>query len=141
MAGGLNRAVFAEDVPFLGYDGNGQLNVRKGDRVAGVPQNSFSVGGEYQFRLFDRDAAVRLNIQRTGKSNGSLIRTDPDYQRPSYTTADASWSLNLGKWDLNLTVKNLTNCARILQQPNIQSVHEAFYLRPRTVGLSLTGTL
>ncbi|RTL20622.1 MAG: TonB-dependent receptor [Burkholderiales bacterium] len=141
VAGGLNRAVFAEDVPFLGYDGNGQLNVRKGDRVAGVPQNSFSVGGEYQFRLFDRDAAVRLNIQHTGKSNGSLIRTDPDYQRPSYTTADASWSLNLGKWDLNLTVKNLTNCARILQQPNIQSVHEAFYLRPRTVGLSLTGTL
>lgn len=139
--GGYNHAVFAEDVPNLGSDSNGVLNVRKGDHIAGSPEYSLKIGGEYQFQLGDFDSVLRLNIQRTGKSNGTVVRTDPDYNRPGYTTIDASWGLTLGKWDLNLAVKNLTNNRTILQQPNIQSVHEAFYLRPRTIGLSLSGAI
>jgi outer membrane receptor protein involved in Fe transport len=138
--GGVNRAVFAEDVPFLGTDSNGVPNVRKGDRVAGVPKYSLKLGGEYLFRLADYDSVLRLNVQRTASSHGSLISSDPDYFRPGYTTADASWGVTLGRWDLTLNVKNLTNNHTVLQQPNIQSVHQAFYLRPRTIGLALNGS-
>ncbi|CAM3976915.1 TonB-dependent receptor [Roseateles saccharophilus] len=138
--GGYNHAVFAEDVPFLGVDAQGLPNVRKGDHVVGVPEYSIKIGGEYQFRLADMDSVIRLNVQRTGKSNGSLVRTDPDYNRPGYTTVDASWGLTAGRWDINLSVKNLTNNRTILQKPNIQSVSEAFYLRPRTIGLGVSSS-
>jgi len=139
--GGFNHAVFAEDVPDLGADSNGVLNVRKGDHIAGVPEYSFKLGGEYQFRIGDLDSVVRLNVQRTGKSNGTVVRSDPDHNRPGYTTVDAAWGLTLGRWDLTLNVKNLTNNHTALQHPNIQSTSEAFYLRPRTIGLSLSGTI
>jgi iron complex outermembrane recepter protein len=141
VGGAFNHSVFSEDVPSLGTDSNGVPNVRKGDHIAGSPEYSLNIGGEYQFQLGEFDSVLRLNVQRTGKSNGTVVRTDPDYKRPGYTTIDASWGLTLGKWDLNLAVKNLTNNRTILQQPNIQSVNEAFYLRPRTIGLSLSGTI
>jgi hypothetical protein len=32
--------------------------------------------------------------------------------------------------------KNLTNNQRIIQQPSIQGVSEAYYLRPRTIGVT-----
>jgi outer membrane receptor protein involved in Fe transport len=140
-SGGLNRAEFADDVPSLGST-NGVLNVRKGDPIQGVPKYNFRLGGEYSFRIADSyDSVFRLNLQGTGSSHGTIVRTNPDYLRPSYVTADASWGVTLGAWDLNLNVKNLSNDRTVLQQPNIQSVNQAYYLRPRTIGLSLSSSL
>lgn len=138
--GGYNHAVFAEDFQF-GSSSGVLLTVPKGSHITGVPEYSLRVGGEYQFRLADMDSVVRLNVQSTGKSNGSVVSTDPDYKRPGYTTVDASWGLTAGRWDINLSVKNLTNNRTVLQKPNIQSTSEAFYLRPRTIGLSLSGAI
>ena len=142
LSGGYNKAEFAEDVPFLGLDGSGKPNVRKGDAVQGVPKYNARLGGEYQFRgLGGFDSVLRLNAQWTGSSHGSLKRTDPDYQRPSYMTVDGSWGMTLGRWDLALIVKNLINDHTVLQQPNIQSVNQAYYLRPRTIGLTVSSSL
>jgi outer membrane receptor protein involved in Fe transport len=129
--GGYNRAVFTESVPFL---------ANSGDLVPGVPKYSFHLGGEYRFAVANIDSVLRLNGQWTGSSHGTLVSTNPDYLRPGYMTADASWTLSFDKWDVNFMVKNLTNNRTILQQPNIQSVAEAFYLRPRTIGVSVTGS-
>jgi outer membrane receptor protein involved in Fe transport len=139
--GGINHAVFAQDVPWMGYGDDGLPNVRKGDLIQGVPKYSLKVGGEYQFPVLGHDSALRLNAQWTGASHGSLFRGDTDYQRPSYVTVDGSWGITVGKWDVNLSVKNLTNNRTILQQPSIQFVSQAFYLRPRTIGLSITGSI
>ncbi|MDY0745950.1 TonB-dependent receptor [Paucibacter sp. R3-3] len=138
--GGYNRAVFAENVPALGTDDDGNLNVRKGDRIQGVPRYSLHLGGEYRFALAGIDSVVRLNGQWTGDSHGSLFRGDTDYKRPGYFTADASWGMNFEKFDLNLFVKNLGNNHTVLQQPNVQYVTEAFYLRPRTIGATLSAS-
>ena len=142
VSGGYNKAQFAEDVPFLGLDGSGLPNVRKGDPIQGVPKTNFRLGGEYQFRgLGGVDSVLRLNAQWTGSSHGALKRSDPDYLRPSYMTVDGSWGMTLGRWDLNLMVKNLTNDHTVLQRPNIQSVNQAFYLRPRTIGLTVSSSI
>ena len=138
--GGYSHAVFAEDVPWLGTDSNGNLNVRKGDPVQGVPRYSLHLGGEYRFAVASVDSILRLNGQWTGDSHGSVVRSNPDYQRPGYFTADTSWQLSFEKFDLNFFVKNLTNNHTVLQQPNIQSVAEAFYLRPRTIGATISGS-
>ncbi len=138
--GGVNRAVFAEDVPYLGIGGDGKPNVRKGDSIVGVPKYSFKLGGEYRFALGGVESVLRLNGQWTGKSNGSLMRDDTDYHRPSYATFDAGWTISFDKWDVDLSVKNLSNNHTVLQQPNIQYVTQAYTLKPRTIGLAVSTT-
>jgi len=140
VGGNYSRAVFAEDVPWLGVDANGVQNVRKGDPIQGVPKYSLHLGGEYRFAVASVDTVLRANGQWTGTSHGTVVRTNPDYIRPSYFTADASWTLSFEKFDLALTAKNLTNNRTALQQPNIQSVAEAYYLRPRTLGASVSAS-
>ena len=138
--GGYNKAVFAEDVPSLGTGDDGLPNVRKGDSIQGVPKYSFKLGGEYLFKLGELDNVLRLNAQWTGASHGSLVRGEPDRDRPAYMTVDASWGINFDKWDLNFSIKNAGNNHKVLQQPNIQSVRQAYYMKPRTIGVSLSGT-
>jgi len=135
---GLTRATFAEDVPALGSDGNGVLNARKGDWVQGVPRSSARLGFEYRFYpMPEAQAFVRANGQWTGPSHGTFVRAQKDYLRPSYVTADASAGVTWKRWELSLFVKNLTNNHRIIQQPSIQSVNQALYLRPRTIGVTV----
>lgn len=138
--GGLNHAVFAQDVPLI-VDGNGNPRVLKGDMIQGVPKYSVKIGGEYQFPVMSHDSVLRLNAQWTGASHGSLFKADTDYLRPGYVTVDGSWGVTVGRWDVNFSVKNMFNNRTVLQQPSIQFVSQAFYLRPRTIGLSITGSI
>ncbi len=88
------RAVFADDTPSLGADANGELNVRKGDRVQGVPKYSARLGTEYRFAPMSfGNTFVRAAGQWTGSSHGTFIRSSSDYERPGYFTADASAGL------------------------------------------------
>ncbi len=131
------RAVFADDTPSLGTDSNGELNVRKGDRVQGVPKYSARLGAEYRFAPMSfGNAFARASGQWTGSSHGTFIRSSSDYERPGYFTADASAGIGYERWEFTLFAKNLTNTQTVLQQPSIQSVSEAYYLRPRTIGVT-----
>jgi outer membrane receptor protein involved in Fe transport len=134
---GLTHATFSEDIYQLGTDADGVFNVRKGDSLQGVPRGSLSLAFDYHWALTgDANAFVRGNGQWTGKSHGSLFRDDPDYNRPAYFTVDASTGVNFDKWEFTLFVKNLTGNHVAIQHPNIQNVNEAYYLRPRQIGVS-----
>jgi outer membrane receptor protein involved in Fe transport len=136
---GFTHAVFAEDDPALGFydDAATQLHVHKGDRIQGVPNYSASLGFDYEFTVTgDIGGFVRGSGQWTGSSRGDLLNTSPDYERPAYFTADASAGATWDRWTVTLFVKNLTNTQTIIQQPSIQSVIEAYRLRPRTIGLT-----
>jgi iron complex outermembrane recepter protein len=136
-AAGVTHAVFAEDVPALGFDDAGNLHVRKGDRIQGVPSYNARLGFTYRFQATDAMSAfVSGNGQWTGSSRGNLVPGSTDYDRPSYFTADASAGVSIDRWLVTLFVKNLTNTRTVLQQPSIQSVTEAYYLRPRTIGVT-----
>ncbi|MDP9043999.1 MAG: TonB-dependent receptor [Pseudomonadota bacterium] len=139
LSAGANytRAVFAEDVPSLGVDANGHANVRAGDKVQGVPKYGARLGAEYRFATGAFGSPfVRGSGQWTGSSHGTFVTTSTDYIRPAYFTADASAGTTLDRWEVTLYVKNLTNNHDVIQQPSIQGVNEAYYLRPRTIGLT-----
>ena len=139
-AASWTRATFAEDQPALGTtDGTptGPLNVRKGDPVQGVPRYSARLGFEYRFASGGPGQAfVRGSGQWTGSSHGSFIRNSSDYIRPGYFNADAAAGMTFDKWEFSVFAKNLFNNDKVIQRPSVQGVDEAFYLRPRTVGLT-----
>jgi outer membrane receptor protein involved in Fe transport len=139
---GITRSTFAEDVPALGFASDGGFNVRKGDWVQAVPRYNASLGGDWRFPITQSLGGVlRLSGQWVGRSRGTVIRGETDYDRPSYFTADASAGLNWDRYAVNLFVKNLNNNQTILQQPSIQSVTEAYRLRPRTIGVMVSADL
>ena len=138
-AGSYTRAVFAQDVTALGLRADGTANARAGDPIQGVPNYSARLGAEYRFAATDFGSAyLRASGQWTGSSHGSVDPTSSDYLRPAYVTADASGGLTVNHWEFSLFIKNLTNNHTTIQRPSIQSLTEAYYIRPRTIGV--TGT-
>jgi hypothetical protein len=61
---------------------------------------------------------------------------NPNYQNPGYGVLNASFGY-VGKV-LNLTVyaKNLANDRKIIQQPEVNTVFEAYTVHPRVVGVT-----
>ena len=134
---GFTHATFDNDYAAFGTADDGGLNVRKGDWVEGVPRASASLGADYHWALTDAmNAFVRGNGQWTGKSHGTVLRDDADYQRAAYFTADASAGVNWDKWEVTAFVKNLNNTHVAIQHPSVQNVSEVYYLRPRTIGVT-----
>ena len=135
---GFTHATFDADVPYLGSGDDGVLTVRKGDYVQGVPRMSANLGFDYHWALNgDMNAFIRGNGQYTGKSRGQLAHADPDYNRSAYFVADASAGVNFEKWEVTLFVKNLNDNHKAIQNPSIQFVPEAYYLRPRQIGVTV----
>ena len=137
---GFTHATFDADNPAFGtYTDNGvdRPNIQKGDWVEGVPRATASLGADYHWAVNDAvNAFVRGNVQWTGKSHGTVLRRDADYQRAAYTTMDASVGMNWDKWEVTAFVKNLNNNHTAIQHPSVQGVDEAYYLRPRTIGVT-----
>jgi iron complex outermembrane recepter protein len=134
---GYTHATFDSDNPAFGLAADNRDNIRKGDLLAGVPKASASIGADYHWAVNDTvNAFVRGNGQWTGKSHGTPFRGDADYDRAAYFTGDASVGLNWDRWEVTAFVKNFTNNQTTLQHPNVQNVSEAYYLRPRTMGLT-----
>ncbi|MFL6697674.1 MAG: TonB-dependent receptor [Vitreoscilla sp.] len=134
---GFTHATFDSDNPAFGSADDGLPNIRKGDRLAGVPRASANLGADYHWAVTDAVGAfVRGNGQWTGKSHGTPFRGDADYERAAYFTADGSVGVNWDKWEVTAFVKNLGNNHTQLQHPNVQNVSEAYYLRPRTIGMT-----
>ena len=80
---------------------------------------------------------MRGNGQWTGKSHGQLLRSDPDHNRAVvFHASDASAGMNFDKWEFTAFVKNANNNHTAIQHPTVQYVPEAYYLRPRTIGVS-----
>ena len=69
-------------------------------------------------------------------SHGSFVRSSSDFERPGYFNLDASTGMTFDRWEFTLFAKNLANYTKIIQRPSIQGVDEAFYVRPRTIGVT-----
>ena len=136
---GFTHAKFSSDQPSLGYADSAatELNVRKGDQVQGVPRFSGSLGFDYSTALTgNMNGFIRANGQWTGSSRGSLSRTNADFRRSGYFTADGSTGVNFDAWEFTLFAKNLTNTRTVIQRPSVQFLPEQYQLRPRTIGVS-----
>ena len=129
----------AEDIMF-GAAGNDTLRGYGGnDTLYGEDGDDTLQGGDGQDTLYGgngNDPYLRGSADWVGSSKGSFVRSDPDFVRPGYMTADASFGISFDKLELIAFVKNLTNNDKVIQQPNIQGVDTVYHLRPRTLGVT-----
>jgi len=118
----------------------GVIGAVKGAKVPGVPKYNMALTAQYNFFINDDVYGFARGAGHwTGASNGALDPSNPDFQRPSYSTFDASVGLSKDIWEVTLFVKNLRNNQMVIQRPQVQgTANEVYRITPRTVGMSLS---
>jgi iron complex outermembrane recepter protein len=127
-------------------DANGDVLNVKGD-VLDVAPWTVSLGAQYIFQAFGRDAFVRADYVFHSKRTGMIPTEDPNtafydqYLIPDPETHEVSMraGFSLGNWDFAVYAENLLNAHPQLgytHQDSATTLYEATTLRPRTVGLS-----
>ncbi len=111
-----------------------------GENVLFVPQWSAAAILDYTHDITPRVLGfLRADYDWTGPSNGSFQQTDPNFQDPAYSVLNMSIGAELrGGWTASLYARNLLDNKIIIQRPVINSVTEAYTLRPLTIGLNVT---
>jgi outer membrane receptor protein involved in Fe transport len=114
--------------------------VTHGESILNVPQFTLTPSIDYDLPLGDRTSAfVRLDYPYTGRSRAYFDSSDLPYLfSPGYGIVN----LNLGVTRDNLTLgvyaKNLLNWSNIIQYPSVNSVQQAYTVRPLTIGITAT---
>jgi iron complex outermembrane recepter protein len=62
---------------------------------------------------------------------------NPNYHNPSYGVLNGSSGFVGQAWDISLYGKNIANNRTIIQEPEVNTVFEAYTVRPRTFGVTL----
>jgi len=132
LAGGYTNATLTQAVPSLG--------ITAGTPVEGAPRwgGSGAIGYERTLSPSTKGFA-RLNYVYTGTSHGALVATDVDYNRPAYGLAGASLGFTRFGWDVELYAKDLFDDRKIIQTPAHATLPVGFTLRPRTIGVAVSG--
>ena len=135
-SGGYTKATLDSGVVINGQTVN---NTFAGEDVAGVPRWSGTFGVEDTFNIGEVIAFVRGGANYVGKSHGTLVTTDPDYNRPDYTVFNASAGFTLDRYEFSLFAKNLANNQEIIQRPDIQNAgaNLGYRLVPRIIGANV----
>jgi outer membrane receptor protein involved in Fe transport len=128
---------------------------------------TFSVGAEYKFRLFDRNSFVRLDAEHQTKNNRLTAAADPTTAQytdctqlsgvvsscyaapPAFTFVSMRAGMDFAGWNVAAFVDNLLDRHPLLStsyygrdpygpQPAIPPLADAYTLRPRTFGITVT---
>jgi iron complex outermembrane receptor protein len=150
LSGSVTNATYDHGVE---VNGNLVEGTFAGEKVAGVPDFNLTATMKQTFQVSDTISGFfSVAPDWVGESHGDVIDTNPDYKRPSTITLDASAGLDIGRWEVTLFGRNLTNNNKIIQRPDIQGsaspIYEfdylgtqtrntqGFTLRPLTVGMN-----
>ena len=132
LSGGYTHATLTQAIPSLG--------IRSGTAVEGVPRWTASGALGYDRPLSaDVDGFAQFNYTYTGPSHGAVVVTDADYNRPAYGLAGASLGVARLGWSVELYAKNLFDDRKVIQTPDHATLPVGFTLRPRTVGIAVSG--
>ena len=125
-------AKLVEDAPALGPAGS---------RLPNVAKIALTAGLRYHFALGGHESYAGLNLRHTGQRNSgydAVGSSVPNFNLPAYTMLDANWGLDLGRWQVNAFIRNLTDKRAVL---GADSALTAFGLplhytiaQPRTIG-------
>jgi len=92
----------------------------------------------------DMSFTSRADYNWTGRSYGTYNSfneatqaPNPNFQNSPYGVINLSMGLTTTHYDLSLYAKNLANNHTIIQRPEINTVVEAYTVRPRTIGLNV----
>ena len=81
---------------------------------------------------------MKVDYDWVGPSNGSFQTYVSNYRDPAYGVLNLNVGFETGPWKAEAYATNLTDSKIILQQPIINSVTEAYTLRPLTAGIRIT---
>jgi hypothetical protein len=115
-----------------------------GDRLPNSPKVAAAITSRYAFELAARSAFVGLNAIYQGDRNTSFANSplSPNYVLPSYVQADLSAGINLGRFDIGLYVRNVTDKRGQLGGDTSETLSvNRTYIRvidPRTIGINLS---
>ena len=110
-----------------------------GENVLFTPRWSASALADYYFPISEgREGFVKVDYDWVGPSNGSFQTYVSNYRDPAYGVLNLNVGFETGPWKAEAYATNLTDSKIILQQPIINSVTEAYTLRPLTAGIRIT---
>jgi outer membrane receptor protein involved in Fe transport len=124
-AGYLN-AELTEDSPGLGLDG---------DRLPGTPKYNATLGLQYDYLFRDHFGFFRGDLATVGGYYNNL--QEEGLETGDYTTVNLATGLQLGRWDLQVFIQNLTNSSAATYLTQDVQYPSVWRLRPRTAGVSL----
>jgi iron complex outermembrane recepter protein len=117
-----------------------------GSWLIDVPAYNYDASAAYSIRIDHGNSLVsRVDYSYSGTSYGSYQSLDyqtvppsanPNYRNPGYGVLNASFGLASKIFDLSVYAKNLANDRKIIQEPEVNTVFEAYTVRPRTVGVT-----
>jgi len=129
LAAGYTHATLTSDQPSLG--------IQSGDSLPGTPNWTADASTQYDVHITDSVKGFALaDWNWVGSSHGTVLKTDPDYDRPTYSLLGLNAGVDYAAWEFALFAKNVLNDQKIVQRPNLQSVNRGYTLTPRTIGLS-----
>jgi iron complex outermembrane recepter protein len=129
IAAGYTHATLTSDQP--------SLSIVSGDPIPGAPKWNADSSVEYDLRLTDSIKAFAMTDWNwVGSSHGTILKSDPDYNRPTYSLLSMNAGFDYEAWEFALFAKNLLDDQKIIQRPNLQSVNRGYTLTPRTIGAS-----
>jgi outer membrane receptor protein involved in Fe transport len=112
------------------------LTVQPGERLLDVPYDTLSALVQYNTPITaDLNLTAHLDYDFTGPSNGSFLRSQSSFYNPAYGVVNFSLGIVADRYEVTLFAKNLLNNDQIIQRPEINTIIEAYTLRPLTVGL------
>lgn len=123
---GYTKGELTADAPGLGVDG---------DRLPGTPEFTANLGLQFDTVLSGRAAYARGDLAYIGGYYNNLQEQGEEIG--DYTTLNLSAGLQLGHWDLQLFVHNVTDSDGATWIYRFEEYPSAFRLRPRTVGVKL----
>jgi outer membrane receptor protein involved in Fe transport len=133
--------------------------VASGDAIVGQSGQpgapvTVTIGLEYKFTAFSRDAFVRVDDEYQGRAKWPGASQDPNtqqYDAANYTLSSTSFAslragVNLGTWNIAAFVDNLTDTHTITgynfsidsQVAGTSRLQRDFTYRPRTMGFTFT---
>jgi len=131
--------------------------VSSGDAIVGQsaqppPPVTVSLGLEYKFTMFAKDSFIRVDDEYESRPKWAWAGQDPttlqydpaNYVLPSTNFASARAGMNLGAWQVEAFVDNLTDSHTVTnyewsinsQVPGTSRLERDFTFRPRTIGLT-----
>ncbi len=130
FSGNLIDSEITQDLPDVG--------AVKGDPLLHVPDNTFSIAGEYRFPLAGQDAFARVDYQHVGDVDKTRY-DDNDVALDSYELVNLRFGIEYKNYDLQLYVRNVFDeVAELNVENNVQEPLEFLTNQPRTIGATLS---
>ena len=126
------------------------LGAESGDELLGVPKHTFSASAQYAFRLAQGlGAYVRGDYRYYGRVRQTYSPTAANIFRPSFDQINMRLGLQGRRWDAAFFVQNVLDERGIVGlalNPNAIPINgvapiDQVITRPRTIGISITGSL